>query len=152
MGSILRRVQDLLTHRQAQGRRPIDGLRIPGPPPLIGQFLHENLEKYGRFWTAFLYFSACYCDLTLFSILSESKNHTLTFWYHIGTILIMPRKIRQLIKELEKAGFVNRSGKGKHRNFIHPKGMAMTVSGNLGDDAKHYQEKEVELKIERSKR
>ena len=66
--------------------------------------------------------------------------------------LIMPRKIRQLIKELEKAGFVNRGGKGNHRNLIHPNGIAMTISGNLGDDAKHYQEKEVELKIERSKR
>ncbi len=54
------------------------------------------------------------------------------------------------VKELEKAGFVNRGGKGNHRNFIHPKGIAMTISGNLGDDAKHYQEKEVELKIERS--
>ena len=64
----------------------------------------------------------------------------------------MPRKIRQLSKELEKAGFVNRGGKGNHRNFIHSKGIAMTISGNLGDDAKHYQEKEVELKIERSKR
>jgi len=28
----------------------------------------------------------------------------------------------------------------------------MTISGNLGDDAKHYQEKEVALKIERSNR
>jgi len=28
----------------------------------------------------------------------------------------------------------------------------MTISGNLGEDAKHYQEKEVALKIERSKR
>jgi predicted RNA binding protein YcfA (HicA-like mRNA interferase family) len=64
----------------------------------------------------------------------------------------MPRKIRQLIKELEKAGFVNRGGKGNHRNFIHPKGIAMTISGNIGDDAKHYQEKEVALKIERSNR
>jgi predicted RNA binding protein YcfA (HicA-like mRNA interferase family) len=32
----------------------------------------------------------------------------------------MPRKIRDLIKELEKAGFVNRGGKGSHRNFVHP--------------------------------
>jgi predicted RNA binding protein YcfA (HicA-like mRNA interferase family) len=64
----------------------------------------------------------------------------------------MARKIRQLIKELEKAGFVNRGGRGNHRNFIHPKGIAMTISGNIGDDAKHYQEKELELKIERSKR
>lgn len=64
----------------------------------------------------------------------------------------MPRKIRQLIKELEKAGFIDRGGKGSHRNLIHPKGIAITISGNLGDDAKHYQEKEVQLKIKRSKR
>ena len=62
----------------------------------------------------------------------------------------MPRKIRQLIKELEKAGFIDRGGKGSHRNFIHPKGTAITVSGKLGDDAKHYQEKEVEIQIKRS--
>ena len=68
------------------------------------------------------------------------------------TMLIMPRKIKQLIKELEKAGFVNRGGKGNHRNFIHPKGVAMTISGNLGDDAKRYQVKEVGIKIKRSKR
>jgi predicted RNA binding protein YcfA (HicA-like mRNA interferase family) len=76
----------------------------------------------------------------------------LTFWYHIDTILIMPRKIRQLIKELEKAGFISRGGKGNHRNLIHPKGIAITISGKPGDDAKHYQEKEVELKITRSKK
>ena len=64
----------------------------------------------------------------------------------------MPRKIRQLIKELEKAGFINRGGKGSHRNFIHPKGTAITVSGKLGDGAKRYQEKEVEIKIKRSKK
>jgi len=64
----------------------------------------------------------------------------------------MARKIKQLIKDLEKAGFINRGGKGSHRNFIHPKGIAITVSGKLGDDAKHYQEKEVEIKIKRSKK
>ena len=64
----------------------------------------------------------------------------------------MARKIRQLIKYLEKAGFINRGGKGSHRNFIHPKGIAITVSGKLGDDAKRYQEKEVEIKIKRSKK
>jgi len=53
----------------------------------------------------------------------------------------MPRKIRQLIKELEQAGFINRGGKGSHRNFIHPKGVVLTISGKLGDDVKHYQEK-----------
>jgi predicted RNA binding protein YcfA (HicA-like mRNA interferase family) len=64
----------------------------------------------------------------------------------------MPRKIRQLIKDLEVAGFINRGGKGSHRNFIHPKGIAITISGKLGDDAKQYQENEVQLKIRRSKR
>lgn len=63
----------------------------------------------------------------------------------------MPRKIKQLIKDLEKAGFINRGGKGSHRNFIHPKGIAITISGKLGDDAKQYQEKEVKFKIKRSK-
>ena len=63
----------------------------------------------------------------------------------------MPRKIRQLIKDLESAGFVNRGGKGSHRNFLHEQGIALTISGNLGDDAKHYQEKLVKQKIEELK-
>jgi predicted RNA binding protein YcfA (HicA-like mRNA interferase family) len=62
----------------------------------------------------------------------------------------MPRKIRILIKELEKAGFVNRGGKGSHRNFMHPSGIALTLSGKPGDDAKPYQEKLVKQKIEDS--
>ncbi len=60
----------------------------------------------------------------------------------------MPRKIRQLIKDLEKAGFSNRCGKGSHRNFLHDKGIVLTISGKLGDDAKPYQEKIVRQKIE----
>lgn len=60
----------------------------------------------------------------------------------------MPRKIRQLIKDLEKAGFENRGGKGSHRNYLHPKGIVLTISGKLGDDAKRYQEKLVKSKIE----
>ncbi|HZV33899.1 MAG TPA: type II toxin-antitoxin system HicA family toxin [Verrucomicrobiae bacterium] len=62
----------------------------------------------------------------------------------------MPRKIRQLISDLERAGFVNRGGKGSHRNFVHPKGPWLTISGNPGDDAKPYQEKQVRRKIEES--
>jgi predicted RNA binding protein YcfA (HicA-like mRNA interferase family) len=54
----------------------------------------------------------------------------------------MPRKIRQLIKDLTKAGFVDRGGKGSHRNFLHAaSGAHVTLSGGEGDDAKHYQEK-----------
>ena len=60
----------------------------------------------------------------------------------------MPRKVRQLIADLEKAGFANRSGKGSHRNFIHPKGLRATVSGHAGDDAKHYQERDVRRALE----
>ena len=81
-----------------------------------------------------------------------SEIPILTFWYHIDTTLIMLRKIRHLIKDLEKAGFINRKGKGSHRNFIHPNGIAITISGKLGDGVKNYQEKEVELKIKRSTR
>ncbi|HEY5234504.1 MAG TPA: type II toxin-antitoxin system HicA family toxin [Verrucomicrobiae bacterium] len=55
----------------------------------------------------------------------------------------MPRKLRQLIADLEKVGFMNRGGKGSHRNFTHPKGLRVTISGGAGDDAKHYQERDV---------
>ncbi len=58
----------------------------------------------------------------------------------------MPRKIRELIRDLEKAGFVNRGGKGSHRNYIHESGVILTISGKLGDDAKPYQEKLVKQK------
>jgi predicted RNA binding protein YcfA (HicA-like mRNA interferase family) len=55
----------------------------------------------------------------------------------------MPRKVRHLITELERAGFVNRGRKGGHRNFTHAKGIRVTVSGHPGDDAKPYQERDV---------
>lgn len=44
------------------------------------------------------------------------------------------RKIRQLIAALRRAGFVNRGGKGSHRNFVHPDGVEVLVSGHEGDD------------------
>ncbi|NOR24848.1 MAG: addiction module toxin, HicA family [Desulforhopalus sp.] len=59
----------------------------------------------------------------------------------------MPRKIRQLITDLESAGFVNRGGKGSHRNFLHKKGVASTISGKLGDNTKPYQERLLRQKI-----
>ena len=55
----------------------------------------------------------------------------------------MPRKLRELVNELVRAGFVNRGGKGSHRNFLHPSGIRVTLSGRMGDDAKRYQEQEV---------
>jgi len=56
----------------------------------------------------------------------------------------MPRKIRELIQDLKKAGFADRGGKGSHRNFKHSKGIRITISGNLDQDAKKYQERDVE--------
>lgn len=59
----------------------------------------------------------------------------------------MPKKIRELIRDLSRAGFVNRGGKGSHRNFTHPKGTKITLSGNPSHDAKLYQEREVKKAI-----
>jgi len=65
----------------------------------------------------------------------------------------MPPKIKQLIKNLERAGFVNRGGKGSHRNFVHPEvTKPITISGNLADDALPYQERDVKKAIEGSKK
>lgn len=56
----------------------------------------------------------------------------------------MPPKVRELIEQLEKAGFQNRGGEGSHRNFVHPLGgRPVTISGKVGDDAKRYQERAV---------
>ena len=63
----------------------------------------------------------------------------------------MPMKIRQLIADLTRAGFrqIGDAGKGSHRKFVHPVyPRAVTVSGNAGDDAKPYQEKQVKQAIE----
>jgi predicted RNA binding protein YcfA (HicA-like mRNA interferase family) len=65
----------------------------------------------------------------------------------------VPRKVRDLIRDLMQSGFIDRGGKGTHRNFVHPKvRKPITVSGNDGDDALPYQEKAVRLAIEESKR
>ncbi len=65
----------------------------------------------------------------------------------------MPRKIRELIKDLDAAGFINRGGKGSHKKFIHPKVKKFVVlSGHAKSDAKHYQEKAVKAAIEESKK
>jgi len=65
----------------------------------------------------------------------------------------MPPRVRELIAELEHAGFVSRGGKGSHRNFVHPKvAKPVTISGKLADDAKHYQLRAVRLAIEEAKK
>jgi predicted RNA binding protein YcfA (HicA-like mRNA interferase family) len=55
-----------------------------------------------------------------------------------------PRKIRQLVADLERAGFyLAPGGKGSHRKFRHERRPgALILSGKDGDDAQHYQEKQ----------
>lgn len=46
---------------------------------------------------------------------------------------------------LRKAGFMEKPGKGSHTKWLHPLFAGrITLSGNDGNDAKPYQEKEVE--------
>jgi predicted RNA binding protein YcfA (HicA-like mRNA interferase family) len=63
----------------------------------------------------------------------------------------MARTIRQLMKDLTEAGFyeIQGGGKGSHRKFMHARYPgAVTLSGRLGDDAKPYQEKQVQRALE----
>jgi predicted RNA binding protein YcfA (HicA-like mRNA interferase family) len=56
-----------------------------------------------------------------------------------------------LVKELRDAGFelMPGGGKGSHRKFTHTNYPgAVTISGRDGDDAKQYQEKQVQRAIE----
>jgi len=63
----------------------------------------------------------------------------------------VPPKVRELISDLEKAGFVNRGGKGSHRKFVHAKvQQPVVLSGNPGDDALEYQVSAARKAIEES--
>ena len=61
----------------------------------------------------------------------------------------MPRKVRQLIADLEAAGFARvAGGKGSHRKFRHPRfAGTLILSGKDRDDAHHYQEKQTRQAI-----
>ena len=61
----------------------------------------------------------------------------------------MPRKIRELIADLERAGFTAvPGGKGSHRKFRHPRFPgAVILSGKDGADAHHYQEQQARRAI-----
>ena len=61
----------------------------------------------------------------------------------------MPRKIRQLVRDLRRAGFeaLPQRGKGSHSVWKHatyPDIPVVTLAGHLGDDAKPYQERDVQ--------
>ncbi|MDR0901709.1 MAG: type II toxin-antitoxin system HicA family toxin [Opitutaceae bacterium] len=66
----------------------------------------------------------------------------------------MPRKLRELIADLRRAGFEERPGKGSHRRFYHAaSGANITLSGhNEGVDAHRYQERQLKDAMEKSKR
>ena len=57
----------------------------------------------------------------------------------------MPRKIRELKADLQRAGFEWRPGKGSHTVWTHPllPSDKVTLAGNDGDDARHYHERNV---------
>ena len=50
---------------------------------------------------------------------------------------------------LRQAGFTEIAGKGSHTNWIHPLYAGkLTVSGKDGNDAKRYQEKDVQKAVD----
>lgn len=56
----------------------------------------------------------------------------------------MPKKIRELMSDLQRSGFILDRQKGSHRQFKHPRLPGLiTLSGTEGDDAKIYQERQV---------
>ena len=63
----------------------------------------------------------------------------------------MPRKKRELRRDLLKAGFTEDPGKGSHRVF-RLGNLTWVLSGQMGDDADRYQEKAVKNLIAQAKK
>jgi len=61
----------------------------------------------------------------------------------------MPRKIRELVADLERVGWkLVDGGKGSHRKFAHARSNRKVIlSGQPGADALHYQEKQVKQAV-----
>jgi predicted RNA binding protein YcfA (HicA-like mRNA interferase family) len=67
----------------------------------------------------------------------------------------MPRKIRELKRDLRKAGYaaVPNRGKGSHTVWEHPLvADDLTLAGHDGDDAKPYQESDVRDFVARARK
>jgi len=62
-------------------------------------------------------------------------------------------KIRELLQDLKGAGFyeISGGGKGSHRKFVHKNYAGAVTIGKIGEDAKTYQEKQVEQALEQVK-
>jgi predicted RNA binding protein YcfA (HicA-like mRNA interferase family) len=66
----------------------------------------------------------------------------------------MPRKLRELRRDLRKAGdtLVKGAGKGSHTKWSHPLvSGAVTLSGHDGDDAAPYLERDVREAVRQAK-
>jgi predicted RNA binding protein YcfA (HicA-like mRNA interferase family) len=63
----------------------------------------------------------------------------------------MSTTIKQLFKQLEAAGFINRGGKGRHKSFRHSRGVNITLSGKDSEEAKPYQIAETTRAIEKTR-
>ena len=61
----------------------------------------------------------------------------------------MPRKIREIRADLRRQGFSILRQEGSHQTWWHPDApdLRLTVSGNDGDDAKPYQERQLREKL-----
>lgn len=59
----------------------------------------------------------------------------------------MPPKVRELEAWLRQAGFTRQTARGSHRKWVHASGKFVVISGGAGDDAKKYQEVQVEEAI-----
>jgi predicted RNA binding protein YcfA (HicA-like mRNA interferase family) len=70
-----------------------------------------------------------------------------------GMVSRVPRKIRDLLKDLRNAGFaLVPGGKGSHRKFSHPAvRIPAIIPGRDGADAKPYLERHVAEKIDESR-
>ena len=62
----------------------------------------------------------------------------------------MPRKLRQLRSDLRGAGFVLDHQTGSHQVWKHPllPGISANLAGKDGDDAKAYQESQVQRALQ----
>jgi predicted RNA binding protein YcfA (HicA-like mRNA interferase family) len=59
----------------------------------------------------------------------------------------VPPKVRELEARLRQAGFVRQASRRSHRKWVHSTGRFVIMSGREGDDAKKYQESQVQEAI-----
>jgi predicted RNA binding protein YcfA (HicA-like mRNA interferase family) len=67
----------------------------------------------------------------------------------------MPRKVRQIRADLRALGFTMIRQVGSHQTWAHPSGVQVLLAGKDGDDAQHYQERDLQrarLAIEQAAR